>query len=456
MGRSDMLTIRDATTIGAPPWRPVQFLGSKLRSLGPIGEAVGFVTPVGGRVWEPFSGSSVVSQSLASAGYSVWASDALLSSATFAHTLLGVARKETLESALDAALNVAEVADQRAEAGAWASWLELEEGALANQDGAALLRMHDSLPQSWRSQGADPSLVALFDSVNAAAIRREATSKGLISATYAGTYFSLRQALDLEALRGVIDAVIPAKDPWLRNALLTALCHAASLAVYSPGKHFAQPHRVSENKDLTFHAKRALSDRSIDIRQEFLAAARQIDFHTRHTKEGHYAERRLVSDVSSSDLRARDVRTVYADPPYTAQQYSRFYHLLETLTEGVPPILQRVKGSVTRGLYPEGRFLSPFSSRRQAPQAFQALMSAARDADANMIISYSDSVGKATGNARMVSLDDLVGWLCSAYGTTQVSVEQLDFRYRQFNHRDSEVPGREAPEYLIIGGSYDR
>jgi hypothetical protein len=228
------------------------------------------------------------------------------------------------------------------------------------------------------------------------------------------------------------------------------------MAVYSPGKHFAQPHRVREGKDLAFHAKRALSDRSVDIVQEFLAAAQLMDRSARASRERHWAEQRLVGDVKPEDIKARGTTTVYADPPYTAQQYSRFYHLLETLVTGVPPVLQLVNGKVTRGLYPQGRYLSPFSSRRQAPGAFRKFIETARKADANLVVSYSAGIGKATGNARMVSLEDMRTWMVEAYGASNFSLERLDFRYRQFNNRGSEVSGRDDPEYLLIGRAYAR
>lgn len=435
------------------PWRPVQFLGSKLRSLDLIAETVGRLGGACDTVWEPFSGSSVVSQRLASDGHRVWAADALASSATFAAAMLGVGR---LMDPIDL-VPLAEDAVDRARSSVvqgWGAWVSRERRALSDGDGVLLLAESQSIPQRWRPAGADQDLSSLFTRVEAAAAAGTVSAVGLLSATYAGTYFGLEQALVLESLRGAVDVLTDGLGPqvsWSRAALLTALCHAASAAVFSPGKHFAQPHRVRDGKDLTFHAQRALRDRGVDVVEEFLMAARTIEQVARPSGEGHAAEHRLVSDITAAELRMRGVSVAYADPPYTAQQYSRFYHLLDTLISGAPPALQRVQGVVTRGLYPNGRYLSPFSSRRQAPQAFRDLIHVSHAAGASVVLSYSAARGSATGNARIVSLEEIIGWVGEAYGVAAVSVERLDVRYRQFNSSRAGVAGREDPEFLVVG-----
>ncbi len=440
------------------PWRPVQFLGSKLRSLDLIAEAVRRLGSASATVWEPFSGSSVVSQRLASEGHRVWSADALASSATIATAMLGVGRP-TDQTDL---VSLAEAAVDHARLGVapgWDLWVRQERQALSDGDGARLLAESQCIPQRWRPAGADRELTSLFTRVEAYAAAGMVSTVGLLSATYAGTYFGLGQSLELEALRGAVDAVTAEQGPgasWARATLLTALCHAASAAVFSPGKHFAQPHRVRDGKDLTFHAQRALQDRSVDVADEFLLATRTIERTARPSDEGHVAEHRLVGDTTAADLRTRGVSVAYADPPYTAQQYSRFYHLLDTLVTGVPPALQRVQGEVTRGLYPEGRYLSPFSSRRQAPQAFRDLIRVAHLAGASVVLSYSAARGSATGNARIVSLEEIVGWVGEAYGVAAVSVDRLDLRYRQFNSSRAGVAGREDPEFLVVGDAHAR
>ena len=438
------------------PWRPVQYLGSKLRSLDLIAGELGGLDDHPGRVWEPFTGSSVVAQRLAAEGHRVWATDALESSATFAAAMLGVNRAPSSMRLTEAA---DEVGSPSTDPHSWAPWVDREAEALAARDGHALLASGADVPQRWRTEADGQSMRSLFRDVDDAAAQAEVHHNGLISATYAGTYFGVKQALTLEQLRSRIDVVAPAHDrafAWVRAGLLTALSHAASAAVFSAGKHFAQPHRVRPGKDLTFHAQRALQDRSVDVAELFRAAANEIEGRAADAEAQHDAGPQLVENVRASDLIERGITAVYADPPYTAQQYSRFYHVLEVLTTGVPARLQRVKGQVTSGLYPDNKYLSPYSSRQQAPAAFRHLLTTARDADAHIILSYSDTRGASTGNARVVTLASLVQWTEEVYGKDAVTVQEMDLRYRQFNSGPRGVTGRRDPEIMVTGRAHAR
>jgi hypothetical protein len=74
-----------------------------------------------------------------------------------------------------------------------------------------------------------------------------------------------------------------------------------------------------------------------------------------------------------------------------------------------------------------------------------------------LVFSYSDSIASATGNARSVTLDTLVEQLEQAYGRDAVSLQQMAFRYRQFNNAAVTVAVREDPEFLVaarIGGRH--
>jgi adenine-specific DNA-methyltransferase len=422
-------------------YRPIQYLGSKIRVLKEVVAAINDGGPEQA-VWEPFSGSSVVGQALAGAGHRVVAADALLSSATLAEAMLGVGRPDSA-SAVEDAIRVLERARVYPMADGWSSWLAEERRALTARDGAALLDLHAAVPQMWRQDGQGmPSSQA-------------GEAPALLSEVFAGTYFSLEQALRLERLRTAVQDLEASGDlsAWGQSAALTALCASASQAVFSAGKHFAQPHRTSAGKSLDFHAKRALADRSVDVEAAFIAAAAHVDRTARPRHEEHHAYQGLVEDVTVKNLQRWGITSVYADPPYTAQQYSRFYHVLETLVTGHRAPMQLVNGRVTTGLYPQGRYLSPFCSRRQAPAAFTHLARTCADAGARLVLSYSGnpSPDAVTGNARSVTIHQLVACCEAAYGARRVHVVQLGVGYRQFNRSASEVTGRQESEYLIIG-----
>nr|WP_246698209.1 DNA adenine methylase [Rhizobium sp. BK275] len=73
---------------------------------------------------------------------------------------------------------------------------------------------------------------------------------------------------------------------------------------------------------------------------------------------------------------------IYADPPYTNDQYSRYYHLFETA------ILYDYPLAEGKGLYRGGRFQSSFSLNRQVESSFERMISAAGKSGASLMISY--------------------------------------------------------------------
>jgi adenine-specific DNA-methyltransferase len=73
---------------------------------------------------------------------------------------------------------------------------------------------------------------------------------------------------------------------------------------------------------------------------------------------------------------------IYADPPYTDDQYSRFYHIFETLMHyDYPPV-------VGAGRYRKDRYQTPFSQKAQSASALERLAIAAAMAGSDLVLSY--------------------------------------------------------------------
>ena len=433
--------------------RPIQYLGNKQRSLSTILAIVDSLVPSTAAVADFFTGTSVVAQGIASLGRRTIAVDVSRACAAIATATLGAGRGDAVGGAQQL---VAMLRDEAADIEdplrtAWEPFLAAEDRALAAADGRELLELARFVPQVWRSFPAPPLLTGLFSAWNSS-VAAGAQCHGLLSPVFAGSYFSVRQALELDARRAAVASLVKERaiGPWDEAALITALLAAASLAAFSPGKHFAQPHRTEGDKDLTFHAGRVLSDRSVSIPRVVDDWIERLHNHGRAASEGHAVLRRSVEDVTADELVTGGVSAVYADPPYTAQQYSRFYHVLDTLAEGVPKRLQVVNGQVTAGLYPDGRYLSPYCSKRQARPAFTRLASLCRDAGASLLLSYSTSSKDSTGNARVISLPALLDVVAANYGRDAIEIVKFDHQYRQFNHLDAARVTRADPEVLVI------
>ncbi len=139
-----------------------------------------------------------------------------------------------------------------------------------------------------------------------------------ITKAYGGHYFSPQQAVWIDALR----AKLPSAEP-ARTVALAALIQAASQCAAAPG-HTAQPFQP------TITAKRFLADawkRDISTRVrtgfEFLA--------------GQFAKcigNSRVADANDAAEELIEGDLVFLDPPYSGVHYSRFYHVLETISQG--------------------------------------------------------------------------------------------------------------------------
>lgn len=425
-------------------YRPVQYLGNKIRSLPDILiEAASFGIS-NSTVYDLFSGTSVVSQAFANLGCKIVAVDAQQSCQTMALSLLGVGRGSR-DFISDSCSEIAYKSISYDLEFAWKDFVQEEDAAIKAADAIWLRDIYARLPTVWHPNDDFGPLKTLTSG-----LKGQATGVApLFALTLAGSYFGIRQALAIDALRWAIgdSAARQRTSPWQTASLLTALMTAMSEAVYSAGKHFAQPLTAGVARDGKFRQRRMLKDRSIDITQEFLRAVTMIEQCARKGGEGHAAL--AMPAEEALDNSQAIPKLVYADPPYTAQQYSRFYHALETLISYQIPSFDRPFG-MTSGLYPPGRYKSAFSSKRKAPKAFEKIISACQSKGANLLLSYSMSHNGSDGNDRMIDLENLLKICKHYYQPSLVEVVELNHSYRQFNSGAHSNAGRNDPELLIV------
>ncbi|HEV2174118.1 MAG TPA: DNA adenine methylase, partial [Nitrospira sp.] len=314
------LATGEASSGAAAVFRPIQYLGSKLRACSAISDAVDLLTPAGGVVADLFTGTTVVAQTLARAGYRLIAADALAFSATFATALLGVGRPESqtnLGVLLDA---VDQFRGDHASDHPWSEWELAERRALDTRDVDALIDLQRTIPVIWRRGSANQAQLRLFKNLDAIVGQNATPYPHIAKAIYAGTYFGVVQAGELDSIRAAIERAgdAHALGSWERAVALTALLAAASRAVCSAGKHFAQPY-VGLG-DLTPHQRlRLLGDRQVSIRDEFEACADIVLAGARPGCEGHKAYSVTVEELlqQPTEYFTQLPSVVYADPPYT-------------------------------------------------------------------------------------------------------------------------------------------
>jgi adenine-specific DNA-methyltransferase len=426
------------------PFRPVQYLGSKIRVLDDIGNAVQELVPKGGRIADFFAGSTVVSQFIASKGYSIAAFDTQLYAKEFGVACLGIGRNQSERLDSDIVLDGMQIQTLAPNEKLWNEFAQDEKFAIQNSDISKLRSTYAQLPHIWKDAKSE------FHSkiTNPGGFESAINCLPLICSVYSGSYFGVQQSLEIDQIRKSISRLSQNKliTQWQESAALTSLMFAASRCVHSAGKHFAQPiknHEFGKNK---FADTRLLSDRKISVTNSFREATDSINRLVFSKSDFNNFELRQAEKIQASDIAEFDL--VYLDPPYTAQQYSRFYHLLETLCSYKFPNLI-TDGTITNGLYPKDRFKSVFCSKRNALPAFSTIIERCKSAKANLLISYSHSVGESDGNARTMSFSEILNECEKHYGAKFVEWVGMEHSYRQFNSSGLANQMRNDPEVLI-------
>lgn len=201
--------------------------------------------------------------------------------------------------------------------------------------------------------------------------------------TYTDTYFSQKQCTEIVAIRDRINQV---EDENARCLYLTVLSNAMSLCQSSSG-HFAQYFPKDH--------PRLLSLRAMSVIQEFEKRCRDLELIASQFANNIF---RMEVSVLLKSEEAKQLAPkgslVYFDPPYSSAQYSRYYHLLETVFLNDSPEVN------FKGLYRGDRFQSDFCSSRLVGGSFENVIQETANNEWNLVISYSD--------AGLLDLSDLV------------------------------------------------
>jgi len=220
----------------------------------------------------------------------------------------------------------------------------------------------------------------LSSSLNRGAESLKGKKHSLFSRIYPNTYIGVAQAIEIDSIvqsigKAVRDGTLSADQRrWLQIALGRAILKCSSTT-----GHFAQFLRPKHGSFRTF-----LAQRRRRIWEEWLESIELLC--PVGTASWRIQNRVFNEDALSLIRRLRRMRVrpsvIYADPPYTDDQYSRFYHLLETLLIYDYP---RVSGN---GLYRRNRFQTSFSLRSKVTSAFRDFVSGVRGVGADLILSY--------------------------------------------------------------------
>lgn len=191
-----------------------------------------------------------------------------------------------------------------------------------------------------------------------------------ITVAYGGHYFSPQQAVWIDAFR----ATLPKSDP-ARIVALAALIQAASQCAAAPG-HTAQPFQPTPT------AKNFL----LDAWNRDLVSKTRAVFELVAKQKAHQVGSAQVSDAEKAARSLEEGDLAFIDPPYSGVHYSRFYHVLETISQGGC-------GEVTGiGRYPDStlRPKSKFSLISESQNALDSLLGTLSSRGAKAILTFPD------------------------------------------------------------------
>lgn len=194
---------------------------------------------------------------------------------------------------------------------------------------------------------------------------------GPIWNSYGGHYYSPSQSLTFDYLIKYLPS-----DEIDQSICLAAIIIAASKCAASPG-HTAQPFQATDTagkfiieaweRDPVYYCKQAL-----------------LEICPKHAENKGAAHVGNAVDVAA-ELSKKDL--VFVDPPYSGVQYSRFYHVLETIAKGQCGPVEGV------GRYPslEERPQSAFSNKGQSEEALEKLLGNLSKAGCTVIFTFPNN-----------------------------------------------------------------
>lgn len=429
-------------------FRTLNYLGSKLRLLDFIKESISSITHPGSGICDLFAGSGCVSYCL-SPVYPVTACDIQHYSEVICNALLHP--NHINDTAVNQFVSSIRKADENPLYTAFSPLIELETSAINNRNLETLTDIieHGSL-EVFKLDGTDSIISSTQAKVLDSLVSLGLDGKdSLLSRYYGGVYFSYSQAVQIDVIMGAIRHYPIITD---KTVLLAALLSSVSDIACTVGKHFAQPVKARDSKGniKPIVYNKAIKDKTIDVLDlyeewlhKYVSLQRSEHHHT--VIQGDYLDclNRLPANV----------HTVYADPPYTRDHYSRFYHVLETIALDDMPELSTVTihgdSHVSSGIYRKDRHQSPFCIRSKAPVAFNDLFRTISVSGRQLLLSYSPYDETKDTHPRVVTIKQLITWANNYFNNVEV-ISAGHFTHNKLNSTEHFLESSDEAEMLIV------
>jgi adenine-specific DNA methylase len=437
-------------------FRPIHYLGSKLRILDFIEDTIDSIDPCQGRVCDLFSGSGTVSRHL---GFkrSVTAVDIQEYSRVLCSAVLKtpnikfsgdefVKRVETSNTYQTIIEVFSPILEYEVSATNSATLGEVDELYKIVEEGSLYIAAENPKSDSQLSIALNKTIANLTEN------NLSTSKKTMVTQYFGGLYFSYEQATWIDATLECVFSETFDGSPT-RDVLMAATIGAISDIVNTVGKQFAQPMRVynadgSHKRNLL---RKILTDRSLSFKASLINWINTYIELSPTPFSNHEVLRMDYCDALKS-LQNKDVSVVYADPPYTRYHYSRYYHVLETIClRDMPRVSTTFPNDkqLSRALYRVGRHQSPFCIKSRAGEAFVELFAGVSKLGVPLVLSYSPFAEKSKSTPRMQTIKQLVELAKMFYYSVDV-LSSGHFIHSKLNSADRNYQALNEAEMLIV------
>ena len=261
---------------------------------------------------------------------------------------------------------------------------------------------------------------------------------------YPNSYFGTLQAAEIDSIRFAVEEL---RHTGLYAPMMAALYFAMKECVFAKDGHMAQPLDIKKNfSKLLRVRKRSIFELFISKLEEFFSESFVLSPHDNKAFNMNFIDLLDLPEIR------QDVDVIYADPPYTDMQYSRYYHILNFATYYKPLSPTFINGTHTKGLYTEERYQSNLSTKGKSLKTFTALIDFSRAYKKDLIISfaYPANVVEQKTDRYVMTISSLIDSCKSSFGKKNVKVHSCE--YSHSNNRNSKQ--KEVLEYLIVCKSF--
>ena len=300
-----------------------------------------------------------------------------------------------------------------------------EERLIADRNESGLAEFYGKIPTIWNSKS--PKV--------------KGTDYSLFCTYYSASYFGLKQSIDIDSIRFAIEKV---SNEDQKNILFACLMYAMKECIFSKDGHMAQPLDLVKNSGRLLKQREKSIYSAFEIKIADFTGVGFIDNNSEDNRTFNYDFEELIKLPEIKD----NVTAIYADPPYTDMQYSRYYHLLNTMIDYEYAEPTSAHGKVTKGLYLDNRFQSQLSKKSTCLDSLEDLIKFSFENNKLLVFSfgYPRDTEKQKTDRYVMDIKDLVEACKKQYGVERVHVATMN--YEHSNNRNSEA--KSVIEYLVI------